>query len=229
MTYPGFPIFLILLISCLNLTGQEIYAKKIKTFSSNIYYQSHRTITITYLENKVLVDRSESKILNDFETYNILFVDTDNIELDTAGFINLIDPNRYVWFIPFEFGKAAFRLGDDKKWLRYSCNCRGMPGMPGSGICAIRNGGDSIWCASVKGMSCFVNELGCLGATGTFNKHEDSFYDFYSGGVLLETDSVTIKDPDYFKPVPPIEFIEDENGNLLLRSDYEKLHGTKKD
>jgi hypothetical protein len=42
-------------------------------------------------------------------------------------------------------------------------------------------------------------------------------YDFFSGGVIVHADSVLISDPDWFKPNadPPVEFKEDEHGNLI--------------
>ncbi|HSF90324.1 MAG TPA: hypothetical protein VLA46_12955 [Saprospiraceae bacterium] len=230
MAHPIFLVLVTLLSFSLSSSGQESDHSTTKSFSSNIYFsRSGFTINITYTDSLVYVERMENSSLNELSPLNILFSDTEYISLDTDGYIHLLDTNHIVWFIPFEFGEPPHRVENGKKWLKYVCNCKGIPGMPLGGVCETINTGDSIWCSYVSGMSCFANEKGCRGTTSTFNRDEELFYKFYSGGVIVQGELLKVKDPDYFKPVPPIEFIEDENGNIYLRSDYEKMKGIKKD
>lgn len=230
MAHSIFLVLVFLLSFSVTARGQESEHSTTKSYSSNIYFSRIGfTINITYTDSLVYVERIENSSINELSPSNILFSDTKNIFLDADGYINVLDTSQKVWFIPFDFGALPHRVENGKKWLRYDCNCKGFPGMLSGGVCETMNTGDSIWCSFVPGISCFVNEKGCRGATSSFNRDEEFFYGFYSGGVIVQGELLEVKDPDYFKPVPPIEFIEDENGNLHLRSDYEKLHGTKKD
>lgn len=230
MAHPVFLVLVMLLSFSVPSNGQESDHSATKSYSSNIYFSRIGfTINITYTDSLVYVERIENSSINELSPSNILFSDTKNIFLDADGYINVLDTSQKVWFIPFDFGALPHRVENGKKWLRYDCNCKGFPGMLSGGVCETLNRGDSIWCSWVLGMSCFANEKGCIGVTSTFNRKEEFLYGLYSGGVIVQGELLEVKDPDYFKAVPPLEFIEDENGNLLLRSDYEKLHGTKKD
>lgn len=230
MAHPTFLVFVMLLSLSLSSSGQQIDHSTTKSFSSNIYFSRNVfTINITYTDSLVYVERIENSSINELSPLNILFSDTKNIFLDADGYINVLDTSQKVWFIPFDFGVLPHRLENGKKWLRYDCNCKGFPGMPSGGVCETINTGDSIWCSFKQGMSCFANEKGCMGVASTFNREEEFLYGFYSGGVIVQGELLEVKDPDYFIPVRPIEFIEDENGNLYLRSDYEKMKGIKKD
>jgi len=148
-----------------------------------------------------------------------VFIQTDVIVKPLNGKSCQLSPrDTNTWFIPIDLGKAPFKISQGNcikmssflKSVYQECPASTLLYLPDR---IIFIGGIDAKCE--KSNICEIVYIPCDSLYG---------YDFFSGGVIVQADTVLISDPEWYIPnhQPPIIFKEDENGHFIRVPHKEK-------
>ena len=196
-------------------------------------------ITVKYEGTKAYINRQVAYATVDSGALqDAVYFPNELIEFHDDGFIEIKANKRPIWFIPGNVGVDPINLSDNLRCFRYYCNCGGLPSADVHSACSINKSETGvIRCFTSDSESCpHGSGEFCIGSAAivpcNMAKEEDEdnlYYEHYFGGVILEATEVVLTDPPGIKKKQnnTLDFIEDENGDVYLRGDFERLQKEK--
>lgn len=195
----------------------------------------YSTITITHSGDKTVAVRDWRKmtVADTAETtLHPFYLDTDSLYINHKGLVVTTAVSKKIWFVPFALGAKPVRIDQvpKAKSLKYYCNCGGKSQVENEPFCHYEVADSRIKCLTTEGLLCEEPGLEfCKGFAAvvvsemTMETDENHlFYEGYTGGVFLEAASVEISNPTWYVPSRnSVMFIIDDNGKMMLKSDYD--------